>query len=1170
MRRATIATLATTALLVLSSCSDSPSGPGAVTTVTIASASQSQTLGAIGETLQLTATAKDAKGTVVGSQTFEWSSSNSSVATVANGLVTAVANGTATITAELNSISGTFSVTVQQVASQVVLTLAVDTIFMHGETAQATASVRDSKGSPIPNAPTNWNSSNTGVITVTGNGLLTAVSDGSATITASSGSASASKLVHVYQSSLFVATPPAGVRAGEAITTAPVIEIRDGSGNRITTDNATVITASIVSGEGTIVAGGTRTVSNGAATFTGLTIGGTAGNQVLKFSSTRAGSVEVPFTLAAGNPVGLQVFSGNNQTGLAKVALPQPLQAQVKDAFGNGVSGVDVAWGVADGDGTLQSATTATNASGVASNSFTLSRFAGANVAEASVDGVQGTAVFTATGTPNATVSGTVGLAANITSAGRASSTQSQPTVARALNAPATLRKATRNTRKQRSASSSAAAAQSATVQPTPQRYVPGELLVTYRADRVGAPAIGAAAYRSSANAAQLRNIVTEAIEPFVDAGVVQAVGVSPALLTARVRVAPGTSEADAMARIRQDPRVLAVERHAMATTHVVMPTSLGRALAHVSPVAMNHDSRAFASLLHPGTMMYPGGGIFPEDARYPEQSWHYNIVSLPRAWQITTGSDDIIVGIIDDGVRFDHPAMAGMLTNDGYDFVSTGTYNLCAGGTTSRNGDGDGYDPDPTVPVKRGFFNNGNCATGIENGAGHGLHVSGTIAMASNNFGLVGINRNVRMRMVRALDITGSGTWYDVAQAILYAAGLPADDGAGGTVAPATPSRIINMSLGATGFQTIVQTAVAQAQAAGVQIIASAGNNNNSQLTYPSSFPDVIAVSAVGPSLARANYSSFHSQVDIAAPGGNTSDGVTHGVYSSTWDFQTGTPSFSSYQGTSMAAPHVTGIVALMLAQNPALTAADIRNRLSTYAIDLGTPGRDNVYGHGLIDARNLLTQSLEPPGNWFVHLVNAATGKVERSMQAGAGGTFSFTEVPDGTYWLFAGKDDSGDGLTGLPMRRWGGRGAAADPQALVVNGADTYPATFGIGPAVEFEPNNSPAQASRLLANGYMLGQFTSFFDTDVYRVTIPEAGSYTFLAQGRIGACGFAVESDPVMSLFDGNGTFIEENDDADFDASNLCSSITRTLTPGDYLVQVEPFSLGRYVVSVRKN
>src|SRR5690606_25228227 len=131
-------------------------------------------------------------------------------------------------------------------------------------------------------------------------------------------------------------------------------------------------------------------------------------------------------------------------------------------------------------------------------------------------------------------------------------------------------------------------------------------------------------------------------------------------------------------------------------------------------------------------------------------------------------------------------------------------------------------------------------------------------------------------------------------------------------------------------------------------------------------------------------------------------------GVYSSTWDFQTGTPSFSSYQGTSMAAPHVTGIVALMLAQNPALTAADIRNRLSTYAIDLGTPGRDNVYGHGLIDARNLLTQSLEPPGNWFVHLVNAATGKVERSMQAGAGGTFSFTEVPDGTYWLFAGKDD------------------------------------------------------------------------------------------------------------------------------------------------------------------
>src|SRR5206468_1970742 len=162
------------------------------------------------------------------------------------------------------------------------------------------------------------------------------------------------------------------------------------------------------------------------------------------------------------------------------------------------------------------------------------------------------------------------------------------------------------------------------------------------------------------------------------------------------------------------------------------------------------------------------------------------------------------------------------------------------------------------------------------------------------------------------------SGSFYDIAQGVLYAAGLPADDGAGGTVQATSGARIINMSLGGPSGTTDLANAVTAATNAGSLIVAAAGNAGTSAPNYPAAYPEVLSVSAVGPDGLLASYSSYGSTVDIAAPGGDFADGdATFGIASTVWNFTTSTASYEVFQGTSMAAPHVSGVAALILAQN-------------------------------------------------------------------------------------------------------------------------------------------------------------------------------------------------------------------------------------------------------------
>ena len=321
-----------------------------------------------------------------------------------------------------------------------------------------------------------------------------------------------------------------------------------------------------------------------------------------------------------------------------------------------------------------------------------------------------------------------------------------------------------------------------------------------------------------------------------------------------------------------------------------------------------------------------------PDDEFYGLQ-WHYELIGLPNAWDVTTGDDSIIVAVIDTGSS-SHSDLQGRWVA-GYDFISDADNAL----------DGDGRDSDPTDPGDRAYGSSSSF---------HGTHVAGTIAARTNNGeGVAGINWQGKVMPLRVLGLYG-GTSVDIAEAIRFAAGLP---NASGTV-PAQRANVINMSLGGPGFSNTTADAIAAARAAGVVVFASSGNAGTTDPLYPAAYDGVISVGAVGPNATRAYYSSYGSTLDLVAPGGDMradrdADGYVDGVLSTMmFDDQTPTEAwYAFYQGTSMACPHAAGVAALMYAVEPTLTPDQVEQILTGTAEDLGPTGRDDEYGAGLID---------------------------------------------------------------------------------------------------------------------------------------------------------------------------------------------------------------------------
>ncbi len=339
-----------------------------------------------------------------------------------------------------------------------------------------------------------------------------------------------------------------------------------------------------------------------------------------------------------------------------------------------------------------------------------------------------------------------------------------------------------------------------------------------------------------------------------------------------------------------------------------------------------------------------------PNDPGYSAQ-WHYPLIALPDAWDITTGSPGVILAVVDTGVLRGHPDLAGQLVG-GYDFVSD----------LENAGDGDGIDPDPEDT---------GGSVGGESGSFHGTHVTGTVAARGDNLvGVAGSAYSSRVMPLRALGADGGGTTYDVDQAVRYAAGLANDSG----TVPAQTASIINLSLGGGPFLQSSQDLYDTVRAAGIVMVAASGNEGSLVPSFPAGYEGVLSVSAVDSQRRLAPYSNFGNLVDLAAPGGDSSvdingDGYPDGVLSTGGSVSSGNLSYvyTFLNGTSMAAPHVAGVLALMRSVNPALTPEDIESLLVTGALtdDIGSPGRDNQYGHGIINAQRAVLAALEASGS-------------------------------------------------------------------------------------------------------------------------------------------------------------------------------------------------------------
>lgn len=355
-----------------------------------------------------------------------------------------------------------------------------------------------------------------------------------------------------------------------------------------------------------------------------------------------------------------------------------------------------------------------------------------------------------------------------------------------------------------------------------------------------------------------------------------------------------------------------------------------------------------------------------PNDPSYQGSQWHYQAAStypgganLPAAWDRATGSG-VVVAVIDTGVRPHADLVANLLP--GYDFVSADSPGVFA-----TANDGDGRDADASDPGD--FAAAGACATGssASNSSWHGTHVAGTIAAVTNNgVGGSGVAFGARILPVRALGVCGGFT-SDIAAGMQWAAGLTVP----GVPANPNKAKVLNLSLGASGAcSATYQAAVTAVRAAGSVVVAATGNDGASSIGQPANCTGVIAVTAHTKLGDNARYANIGSGTVISGPGGGFGSLVTgdgSAVYS-TLNNGTTTPAADTYggkAGTSMAAPHVAGVAALLAGLKPAITPAALQSVLSSSARPhpVGTFCATRTdCGAGLVDAKAAIDYLMAP----------------------------------------------------------------------------------------------------------------------------------------------------------------------------------------------------------------
>ena len=301
---------------------------------------------------------------------------------------------------------------------------------------------------------------------------------------------------------------------------------------------------------------------------------------------------------------------------------------------------------------------------------------------------------------------------------------------------------------------------------------------------------------------------------------------------------------------------------------------------------------------------------------------WNVDLIKAPDAWAASTG-DGVRVAIIDTGIASNHEDLQrNVLQNEGYDFVSS-----------TGNGDGDGRDADPTDPAGGTF---------------HGSHISGVIAAETNNMsGIAGIAYDAHIIPIRVLDKAGSGSAFDIADGIRYAAGLSTSEG----LVLSPRADIINLSLGLNEDSFVIRDAIRDAVAAGVIVVAAAGNEGSDAAFYPAYYPEVFGVGSVNHEGYRSLFSNFGANVSVMAPGGTDQasiyfDGINDDILG-----PVGADNYAFYVGTSFAAPHVAAVAALMKQLDSGLDAVSFASLLNRGLLtDVREDG--SYYGRGVLNA--------------------------------------------------------------------------------------------------------------------------------------------------------------------------------------------------------------------------
>jgi serine protease len=413
--------------------------------------------------------------------------------------------------------------------------------------------------------------------------------------------------------------------------------------------------------------------------------------------------------------------------------------------------------------------------------------------------------------------------------------------------------------------------------------------------------------------------------------------------------------------------------------------------------------------------------GMVPNDPGYQYQ-WHLQKINMEKAWDISTGTPDVIVAVIDTGVAYEDYEV--LVDNPGRGQDYTITY-IQAPDLADTNFVA-GYD----------FVNDDPHPNDDE---GHGTHVTGTIAQSTNNknddgdfVGVAGIAYDTSVMPIKVLDNTGSGTYAGIADGIYFAADNGAD--------------IINMSLGgASGSDTLEDALEYAYNTMGVTIICASGNDGSATtVSYPAAYDAYcIAVGATDFNEEVAYYSNGGGSLDLTAPGGDTNvdlngDGCVDGVLQQTFGDNPADMGFYFYQGTSMAAPHVSGVAALLIAANLDITPDEIREALQSTAKDKGATGWDLAYGWGIVDAEAALIYSInnitpnDPPVAVAIPSSEVSYFGTEDSPLAFNG---SASYDPDGDSLTY--QWDFGDGSTGSGIKPTHTYAAGGDyTVSLVVN--------------------------------------------------------------------------------------------------------------------------------------